>query len=258
MPCRYYYNSTTHESSWGIPDAVLRGVRREDSRPLRSVLLRARREPSLVAAAAAAADGKPDAGADAKAEVPTPLRGSCRVSALSHRVGCAPSRCRCGMGEASPGADVGWGEPRPGADVGECRAHMLRLDAPATRVGGARLSEARQPGWWPAWTRGFEGGDRRGQSWRRCGQPKGAFCRGGSGRRQRASFAKPNESLRVDRWPSAAAAHCTARACALSARAARRRTRTTMRSCSRTSRRSCASRRRASASAAAVGVGLRA
>jgi hypothetical protein len=41
--------------------------------------------PSLVAAAAA--DGKPDDGADAKAEVRTPLRGSCCVCALSHRVG---------------------------------------------------------------------------------------------------------------------------------------------------------------------------
>ena len=41
--------------------------------------------PSLVAAAAA--DGKPDDGADAKAEVRAALRGSCRVGPLSHRAG---------------------------------------------------------------------------------------------------------------------------------------------------------------------------
>ena len=84
--------------------------------------------------------------------------GSCRVRALS-KTGWGEPRpgADVGWGEASPGADVGrgepsrsadagWGEPRPSADVGECRAHMLRLDAPATRVGGAWLWEARQPG----------------------------------------------------------------------------------------------------------------
>ena len=45
----------------------------------------------------------------------------------AHAQWCAQSRCRCGRGEPSPGADVGGVRPVPGADVAAASAVPVQM-----------------------------------------------------------------------------------------------------------------------------------
>ncbi len=60
--------------------------------------------------------------------------------------GRAQSRCRCGRGEPSPGADVGRAEPSPGADVAGCAQsrHRPRFWYPSLSAGLARATPPRR------------------------------------------------------------------------------------------------------------------
>jgi hypothetical protein len=169
------------------------------------------------------------------------ISGSCRLSSPPPPQTASPTtaptpRPRCAHRSVARAASVrsvtGWGEPRPGADVGWNEA------SPGADVGRGEPSRSADAG-----------GVSRGpaQTWASAGR---TFCVWTPRQRELAA----RGSVRLNsRDGGQHGRGMSKEETEGSPGAARRRTRTTMRSCSRTSRRSCASRRRASASAAAVG-----